>query len=228
MTSFTPADWDGIRLVAFDVDGTLYGQRSLRLRMMRDMLFHSALKRDVHTIRVVGMYRRIRERLAEEEVADFDHVLIDETASKTSRSPHEVRAIVAEWMEVRPLPYLGDCLFAGVTQLFAGLRRSGKTIGILSDYPATTKLAAMGLTADHIVAASDVGLLKPHPKGLQSLLAAAGVSASEAVLIGDRAERDGLAGRRAGVRTLIKSSKPIEDWQTFATFHDPLFAPFSE
>src|SRR6185503_2964594 len=35
MTAFGPADWDGVRLVVFDVDGTLYRQRPLQLRMAR-------------------------------------------------------------------------------------------------------------------------------------------------------------------------------------------------
>jgi FMN phosphatase YigB (HAD superfamily) len=38
MSTVTPADWRDIRLVAFDVDGTLYKQRPLRLRMGRDMV----------------------------------------------------------------------------------------------------------------------------------------------------------------------------------------------
>jgi putative hydrolase of the HAD superfamily len=223
---FAAADWADVRLVVFDVDGTLYRQSSLRLRMVRDMLFHTAMKRDLDAMRVIGVYRRIRERLADEEVPDFDRVLTAETARDTSLPPGRVLAIVSEWIEERPIPYLRGCLYAGVTQLFAGLEREGKTIGILSDYPATVKLAAMGLVADHVVAASDVGMLKPHPKGLQSLMSAAGVTARDTVLIGDRAERDGRAGERAGVRTLIRSSKPIERYQTFATFHDALFAPF--
>jgi putative hydrolase of the HAD superfamily len=161
-----------------------------------------------------------------EEVAGYDGVLVAETANVTSTSPDRVGAIVSEWIESRPLRYLKCCLCAGVTQLFAGLRRSGKTIGILSDYPAEAKLAAMGLRSDYVVSASDVGLLKPHPKGLQSLMDAAGVTARKTVLIGDRADRDGVAGQRAGVRTLIRSSKPIEAVQTFKTFHDPLFDPF--
>jgi FMN phosphatase YigB (HAD superfamily) len=78
-----------------------------------------------------------------------------------------------------------------------------------------------------VVAACDVGLLKPHPVGLQSLMASAGATAGDTLFIGDRADRDGLAGQRAGVRTLIRSSKPIEALQTFETFHDPLFDPFT-
>lgn len=226
MAPFTAADWANIRLVAFDVDGTLYRQRSLRLKMAREMLLHTVMKRDLDAMRVVGAYRRIRERLADEEIPEFDDHLIAQTARATSRSPDRVVAIVSEWLLIRPLPHLDGCLYAGVNELFAGLKRQSKTIGILSDYPATAKLAAMGLAADHVVAASDVGVLKPHPKGLQSLMSAAGAAASATVLIGDRAERDGRAGQRAGVRTLIRSSKPIEGYQTFASFHDPLFDPF--
>ncbi len=225
---FTAADWADIRLVAFDVDGTLYRQRSLRLKMAREILLHTIMKRDLDAIRILGVYRRIRERLADEEVPDFDRQLIAETARATSRSPDRVLAIVSEWIAERPLPHLRGCLYAGVSQLFDGLRREGKTIGILSDYPATAKLAAMGLAADHVIAAGDVGMLKPNPKGLQLLMSAANVGPRETVLIGDRAERDGRAGQRAGVRTLIRSSKPIGSYQTFATFYDPLFAPFGQ
>ena len=228
MSTFTPADWRDIRLVAFDVDGTLYRQRPLRLRMGRDIVIHTVAKCDLNAIRVVSAYRRIRERLAVEEVVDFERVLIAETAKATSMSPERVHAIVSEWIETRPLRYLRSCLFSGVPQLFAGLQRAGKKIGIFSDYPATEKLAAMGLAANHVVAASDVGLLKPHARGLQSLMAAASATARDTLFIGDRVDRDGVAGQRAGVRTLIRSLKPIEAFQTFRTFHDPLFDPFTQ
>jgi HAD superfamily hydrolase (TIGR01549 family) len=228
MSTFTRADWPDIRLVAFDVDGTLYNQLPLRLMMGRDMLLHSVMKCDPKSIRVVGAYRRIKERLAVEEVVDFDRVLVAETGKVTSTSPERVHDIVSEWIETRPLRYLRSCLFSGVPQLFAGLQRAGKKVGIFSDYPATAKLAAMGLAAGHVVAASDVGLLKPHAKGLESLIDAAGVTAQETLFIGDRADRDGEAGRRAGVRVLIRSSKPIAQFQTIKSFHDPLFDPIMQ
>jgi FMN phosphatase YigB (HAD superfamily) len=226
MPTFTSADWRDIRLVAFDVDGTLYRQGPLRLRLGRDMVIHSVAKCDLNAIGVVRAYRRIRERLAAEEVVDFERVLIAETAETTSLSPERVRTIVSEWIDRRPLQYLRSCLFSGVPQLFAGLQRAGKRIGIFSDYPAKEKLVAMGLAAHHVVAASDVGLLKPHAKGLESLMDAADATADDTLFIGDRADRDGVAGRRAGVRILIRSSIPIESFQTFRTFRDPLFDRF--
>ena len=45
------------------------------------------------------------------------------------------------------------------------------------------------------------------------------------LLIGDRAERDGLAARAAGAHVLLRASQPIAGWRTFARFDDALFAP---
>ncbi len=227
---FAPAEWDDIRLAAFDMDGTLYSQSRLRLLMLRDLLLHAASTRSLDAAIVIGSYRRIRERLAEREVADFDGVLVAATARAAGRSANHVRAVVEEWIERRPLRYLAACRRGGVAQLFAGLRRAGKTIAIVSDYPARAKLGALGLNADLVVCASDpgVGRLKPSPRGLEVLLAAAGVTARQAVLIGDRIDRDGVAARRIGARPLIRSARPIKGWQTFADFDDAIFSRFLE
>lgn len=224
---FHPLDWDSIKFVAFDVDGTLYNQRLLRVRMARDMLFHAMLKRDISVISVLRAYRHIRERLGEEEAGAFETALFAETATTVGCSPEAVRVIVAEWIEQRPLRYLASCRYPGVVDLFDGLRRKGKIIGIFSDYPAHAKLAALGLAADHVVSAGDdgIGFLKPHTRGLEFLIGAAGVKADATVLIGDRKERDGLVAQRMGVRALIRSSNPIKGWQTFASYDTPLFAP---
>jgi FMN phosphatase YigB (HAD superfamily) len=222
-----PLDWDNVHIVVFDVDGTLYRQRPMRVRMARDILLHTLLKRDLDVIAVLARYRRIRERLGDEQRVDFERALITQTAAATANSPDRVRSIVSEWIEQRPLRYLAACRYPNLSQLFAGLRRSGKSIGVLSDYPAEAKLEALGLTANYVVFAGDesIGLLKPHPRGLESLIAAAGVKPHETVVIGDRVDRDGLVARRVGAQALIRSSKPIEGWQTFARFDDALFAP---
>jgi putative hydrolase of the HAD superfamily len=225
---FSPSDWAGIRLVAFDMDGTLYSQSRLRWRMLRDLVLHAASKRTLEAAIVIVTYRRIREMLAEAEVPDFDAVLGAATGTATGRSIGTVRAIVEEWIEHRPLRYLAACRHRGAAELFAGLRRAGKIVGIVSDYPAVGKLNALGLKADHVVCASDprVGVLKPNPRSLEILIEAAGATPDQTVLIGDRANRDGLAATRIGAWPLIRSTTPIEGWQTVAGFDDPLFGGF--
>lgn len=48
---------------------------------------------------------------------------------------------------------------------------------------------------------------------------------TRAELIGDRTDRDGLAARRAGARSLISSSRQIDGWQTFAGYEAAPFLP---
>ena len=227
MTTFGPSDWNGLRLVVFDVDGTLYRQRPLRLRMARDLLWHALTRLDFSTLSVLRIYRHKREEMGDAKVENFDVHLVDETAAATGRSPEQVRAIVSQWIDRHPLPYLRACRYAGLAELFDGLRRHGKTIGVLSDYPAVAKLAALELAADHVVTAddADVGVLKPHPRGLEALIRRAGATPATTLLIGDRAERDGLAARAAGARVLLLSSQPIDGWQTIVRYDDVLFAP---
>ncbi|MGO7830608.1 HAD family hydrolase, partial [Rhizobium johnstonii] len=80
--------------------------------------------------------------------------------------------------------------YDGLVELFAGLRRQNKSIGIYSDYPADEKLKRMTLSADYILDASDpgVGIQKPDPRGLQLMMQRAGVGPAQTVLKGDRPE----------------------------------------
>lgn len=220
-------DWGQIRLAIFDVDGTLYDQRRLRLIMARDILLYLLACGNSRFVRILRTYRHLREQLAEEETAPFEQVLLEKTAMVCGCSPAEVQQTVFTWMEQRPLPYLERCKFPGVDAVFAGLRRSGIAIGVYSDYPAQAKLEAMRLHADFVVCAPDkeVGYLKPHPRGLEVLLKQAGIGPDRAVLVGDRTERDGEAARRAGVLPMIRSSRAVTGWQTFAHYADTLFDP---
>ena len=232
MSSLTdPAfSWDTIRLVVFDVDGTLYDQRALRLRMLREMLVHAALRRSVGFIRILRAYRQIREQLGDELSDNFEHDLIVRTARAAGCSEESVRSTAREWLEQRPLRHLERYRFTQLREVFEGLRRREKKIGIFSDYPAREKLDALNLTADFVVCSTDkdVGVLKPQGKGLEILMARAGMSPAETILIGDRPERDGLAARAANVRSLILSRKPIDGFETFDRYGAPPFTVLSQ
>jgi len=219
-------DWDEIRLVVFDVDGTLYDQRGLRLCMLREMLLAAMRSRSAELVRILRAYRRVREELGDSLHEDFERELHSRTAALIGCSEERVRSTAEEWLERRPLRHLIRYRYPGLPDLFRSLRRRGKRIGVFSDYPAQQKLAALGLEADLVVCAGDegVGVLKPHPRGLQLLMARAVASPAQTLLIGDRPERDGLAAQAASVRALIRSRKSINGWSTFGRYDDPLFA----
>ena len=217
-----PIDWNSAELVVFDVDGTLYDQANLRVRMAGMLLRHSIMTASTSTFRILGSYREWREELADEGSERFEEILLERLASRYRKPEDEIQKILSDWMEVRPLPFLKQYRYPGVKELFTQLRSAGKIIGILSDYPALDKLSNLELGADFVVSARDreVAALKPNPRGLRYLMAVAGVSPEATVMIGDRAERDGEMGRRAGVRTYLRSKKPIRGWECFSSFYD--------
>jgi HAD superfamily hydrolase (TIGR01549 family) len=217
-------DWNAFDLIVFDVDGTLYSQRKLRLRMAGVLVRHCLSTGSMNTIRILRSYREWREELANEGDERFEETLVNRLASRYRKSEEDIQAIVTEWMEVRPLKYLKACRYGGVKELMAQLRSAGKIVGVLSDYPAQDKLARLEFEADFVLSARDerVAALKPNPRGLQHLMALAGVGPEATVMIGDRAERDGEMGRRAGVKTYLRSSDEIPGWDCFSSFHDLL------
>ena len=220
-------DWKEIDLVVFDVDGTLYDQRRLRLAMLRRLLAAAWQTRSLDTLRTLRTFRQVREALGERPEADFMRLQYARTAARRRKTEGEVRALTNEWMERQPLAFLAACRYPHLDTLFAGLRNAGKQIAVFSDYPAKDKLAALGLHAQPIVCATDadVARLKPDPFGLLSILRQTGVPAQRALMIGDRFDRDAVAASRAGMRALIRARKPHPVFDTFGAYDDPVFKP---
>ncbi len=219
MTGRAAPDWDRVGAVVFDMDGTLYDQAPLRAKMVPRLGLHALRRFDPKLLRIVSGLRRERERLAEAERADFEDVLIAAVAARAGVSQDRVRAVMVEWLETRPLPLLAPCIVPGTAALFAALRRSGRRIAVLSDYPAARKLEALGLSADLVLSATDpeIAVQKPDPKGLALAAERFGLAPGRLLMIGDRDDRDGEAARRIGVPCLLRK-------RDFDTFEDPIFA----
>ena len=219
-------DWSTCRFVVFDVDGTLYSQGRLRRYILPQLALAALRSGDRRLLAIIKVLREEREALAEAETEDFETALIARTAERCGCPPERARQVLREWLEERPLPMLRRCLVPGAPELFEAIRRSGRAIGILSDYPAREKLAAMGLSADHVVGASDpeVGVQKPSVVGFSRLMTLAGQDPAHTVLIGDRQERDGEVAARLRTRCLIRAKRGGGP-HTFADFRDPIFQP---
>src|SRR5690554_3840992 len=202
--------WDTCRIAVFDIDGTLYDPAPMRLRMAMMVGWQAATTFDPRLIHLISTLRRRREALAEAEQAGFEAILITDVAKATRRSPDAVRAALDDWFDKRPLPHLKRCLVPGTEALFKALSRNNIQIGVLSDHRARPKLAALGLSADFVVSAVDaeVGVQKPDPTGLNLLLARAGCKPEQAIMIGDRLDRDGAIAKRAGTGFLLRGKGP--------------------
>jgi len=213
-------DWNRVRAVIFDVDGTLYDGAGLRRRMLAELIRHClADPRRLPLLRLLQVYRRERERLAEKEASNICRQQYERPAAQLGVSPETVEAAVDLWIHRRPLPHLSGYRIPGAARLFDHLRASGRAVAVLSDYPAEAKLIALGLTADCVVCATDadVDRLKPHPAGLAKLVSVLGLTPGDCLMIGDRDERDGEIARRLRMPCLLRANRPDGDNQ-FADF----------
>lgn len=198
-------DWASVRFVVFDVDGTLYRQTPLRLRMALALGLNCLVRGGWQALLILRTFRRVRESFAEREITEFDVRLYREVSDSLALDEALVREVVRIWIEERPLAALAACRYRGVSEMFDQIRNSGRKIGILSDYPIADKLRALGLNADYTVSATDrdVGVLKPNPRGLEKIMDLANETPSSTLVIGDRDERDGEIARKVGAAVLI-------------------------
>jgi putative hydrolase of the HAD superfamily len=209
------ASLDRPRALVFDVDGTLYYQGLLRACMALELLA-SLLTLDGHrrrravaVWRQLAVFRRTREALKGFAAGSnsLEHLQYLQPAQQVGCSPTELERVVTEWMHVRPLRYLAYCRRRGLVAFLQYLVNSGYRIAVLSDYPAASKLDALGAApyVEVALCATDttVNALKPHPRGFLQVCAALGLPPSTVLYVGDRADVDLAGARAAGMRCAL-------------------------
>jgi FMN phosphatase YigB (HAD superfamily) len=205
-----------VRALIFDLDGTLYNQKEIRIAM-GGRLIAEALRspaRGYRTARVLRAYRRAQETLRRDQTTGPPTARQMQLAcAEAGVSADEGGRCIQRWMHEEPLALLRGRTHTGLVGLLRRSRAAGLRLAVLSDYPASRKLEVMGLIQyfDAVVCADDPDVLrlKPDPRGLRVTLDRLGVEAHEAIYVGDRADVDGLAASRAGVRfVLFGSSRP--------------------
>ncbi|RAK69855.1 HAD family hydrolase [Hymenobacter edaphi] len=211
-------EWQHIKAVIFDVDGTLYTQGKLRRKMLVALLSHYALRpwrlRDMLILR---RFRHEREKNLAYAGPDLEADQYAWCADNRPAAIPAIREVVGRWMFEHPNRYLRGCMYPGIGEFFAVLRARRIPIGIYSDYPAHAKLAAMGLKADVVISSTDaaVNRLKPNPRGLLLMAEELGLAPEECLFIGDRPELDGECARRAHMPFLLVEQKPLPEFDFY-------------
>lgn len=195
--------WDKIKLLIFDVDGTLYDQSKLRKKMLYTLFLYYVLRPwKYKDIIALYHFRKEREKHAGYSSVDLEQEQYNWCKGKTSLNANELKLVVEKWIYDVPNQFLKGYKFVGLDTFFDELKKRNILTAVYSDYPAAKKLKAMGIEVDLIVSSTqtEVNAFKPHPKGLNYILSKfPGINAEQCVFIGDRPELDGDCAMQAGI-----------------------------
>jgi FMN phosphatase YigB (HAD superfamily) len=196
-----PAVFRGIRLVSWDVDGTLYAGGAARVALMGGLAAMVLRGRGGRAWRQVAAFRRMRARLDGQR---------DPTGGRPAPAwarerpgDRELRAGFEEELLLPALAAVGPR--RGVGAVLAGLEAAGVRQVAFSDYEAEAKVRALGLERRFagFYAGEALGAPKPSPLGLQRIARDHGVAAAQMLHLGDRVDTDGAAAAAFGCRALI-------------------------
>ena len=206
--------------VVFDVDGTLYVQKPMQLRMAAALLMDGPRRgRFVSPdLRILRAYRKEREKMRGwrstngELLADAE---LKVAATKSGAPIERVAAVVEDWIHRRPLAVLGRVARRGLRAGLERLREHGMKIGVFSDHKIGGKLDAMGVgdLVDAAVSALDpeVNVFKPDPRGFLRTCELLGVEPSTVLYVGDRYDVDIIGARAAGMDAVLIGKREAPD-----------------
>lgn len=213
------------KVIILDVDGTLYSQPKLRLSMALNLgLYYLCHPFRIRELLILKKYRSVREKWPDVyamQAKDFNRsslpFSIEEAqyqyvAKLLGLSPDQVREVVYHWIHQRPLALLPKCKDTQLLRLIEKLRTEPVTIAVYSDYPAEEKLKALGLRVSHIFCSSDsdINCMKPERKAMEVILKKLDTTPEEALMIGDRFSKDGLAAKNIGMDyVVLAKSMPL-------------------
>ena len=176
-------------------------------RFLRTYLLNA--RQGVVTARALSAYRRAHEALRHrlELSAELEQAQVSLACQTSGLDRDIILSAKEQWFEREALALLSAHRFSGLREFLALCRERGLHRAIVSDYPAATKLEALGLRSyfEIVICAQDASVqaLKPNPRGLQLALERLGVKPADAVYIGDRRGVDDVAALAAGMRPII-------------------------
>lgn len=184
-----------------DLDGTLYFQLPVRAAMAAELLIAGW-----GAIKTLRQFRKQHEHVRRRppDVLDPYRAQLERTADALEHDIEAVAEHVTEWMHVRPGRWIRLFRRRALLAELEEHRNGGGKTALVSDYPASKKLDALGLSSffDVVVASGEPNgprRLKPDPEGYLMAARALSVEPERCLVIGDREDADGAAARAANM-----------------------------
>ncbi len=202
---------DGIKVIAFDIDGTLYDSSRFYIRIIPYFiqnfgfyLKYNKVRKVLHKTAPLSDFYEYQARLLSEITGDSPEV-----------SKEKIQNIVYDGMK----PYFEKTkCFDGVPEAFARLREAGYRLAILSDFPTDQKGEMWGLLpyCDAVLSSEKTGALKPSKYPFGVLAQTLGVTPDQILYVGNSVKYDVQGASAAGMKTAYI----LPFWRRF--FHKPL------
>ncbi len=201
--------------VAFDIDGTLYPNSRMYIN---SVLFSLVRLRFLYHFRGVRKQIRKVRPLETFRVAQAEMLALHMGTSYEAAYSRIEHAIYCRWQRIfrniRPFPYLSDCLLK--------LKAAGYAVGVMSDFPVGDKLAHLNLPHvwDCVISSEDTGYLKPNPEPFLAVASSLGFAPERVLYVGNSYEYDILGASGVGMKTAHLTREPSDESVADVTFDD--------
>ena len=198
-----------IKVVIFDLDGTLYKVGWL----MKFRFFCKLFPRS----RWLPAYMKLRKALIGLECKNsvaLKQALAVALAKKVKADPTRVYG----WFEEAFYPAFVSTLEKtgwrrpGLDRVLEHLKTTNKVIAVVSDFAyVDERLAALNIEPsqfDYCLSCEECGTMKPSPRAFGSLVSDIGVGGEDVLIVGDRDDTDGDAARKMGAQFLFIREEP--------------------
>jgi putative hydrolase of the HAD superfamily len=185
--------------VAFDLDGTLYPNYRLNIRLIPFILKEHRLLRAMDRartkLRKSGEYENDFCGNQAKLMAGILGIPADEVREKTERLIY--RGWEPFFKRIR--------LFPNVKETLEIFREKGIKLGLLSDFPPETKLKNLGISAywHTVVCSEQVGRLKPDPAPFLELARSMETEAEQILYVGNSVSYDVVGARNAEMKSAL-------------------------
>jgi putative hydrolase of the HAD superfamily len=209
---------EGIRGVGFDLDGTLYANYKLNIRLIPFVFRHwnlagafATVRSRLHKMKADGEILSAESRLSGEtrflakalSFYDIQAALLADRLKTDPESARETidRLIYRGWEEhfarIKPVPHAAGAL--------GSLKAAGFRLGLLSDFPPRGKLKLLGLEGlfDVVFSTEELGALKPNREPFEKLASAMGLPPREILYVGNNPRYDIIGAKKAGMKAAL-------------------------
>jgi len=195
-----------ITAVAFDLDGTLYPNYSLNIRLLPFLFRHW---------RFLLAFGRARDIIRREQAAltltpssrpDFYERQAQLVADQLKAQKEEIRERIDRLIYRGWEPFfLKIKLFPHVKEVLGEMKAAGRKLGLLSDFPTATKLEYLGLSDcwDTVLCTESIGALKPAALPFEELAKALSCAPEQILYVGNSHRYDVEGAKRAGMKAAL-------------------------